>query len=256
MGVRIATWNVNGIRACVKHGFFDWFDREQFDVVCLQETKAREEQLDPGVIAPMGYQSYWHSAEKAGYSGVAVYTKTEPLGVHYGLGVPEIDREGRVLTLEFADFQVISAYFPNSGRDHSRLDYKLDFCRAMLAYCQDLQKRGKHFVLCGDYNIAHREIDLKNPKSNHKTAGFLPAERAWMDQFTEAGFVDCFRQFEPGPDHYTWWSYRPGVRARNIGWRIDYQCVNPELADRVLETTHQPEILGSDHCPVVLTIKV
>ncbi len=261
--MKLASWNVNGIRACFRNedqgGFMQWFEDEKADVVCLQETKAHPDQLGDlfhaPLLNPLKYHAFWHPAEKAGYSGVAIYSKKEPLRVQEGIGASEIDREGRVLVAEFPKFTLINAYFPNSQRDHARLPYKLVFCRKMLKFCEKLQSEGKNIVLCGDFNIAHKEIDLKNPKSNQENPGFLPEERAWMDQFVQAGYVDSFRHFNSEPDHYTWWSYRPGVRERNIGWRIDYFAVNGEFKDRMKRAYHQPLVRGSDHCPVILELK-
>ncbi len=254
--MKLSTWNVNGIRAASRTNLLPWLENENADIVCLQETKASPTQLDGALLHPHSYHSYWHSAQKAGYSGVAVYSKKEPLHVEYGIGVPEIDAEGRVLLLEYPDFTLINAYFPNSQRDHARLGYKISFCEKMLAKCQELRAAGKNLVLCGDFNIAHRAIDLKNPKSNENNAGFLPEERSWMDQFLKTGYVDTFRHFNSDPDHYTWWSYRPGVREKNIGWRLDYFVVNEEFQDRLKSAVHQPQTRGSDHCPVVLQLRV
>lgn len=255
--MKIVSWNVNGIRACERGGFVDWFKTEEADVVCLQEVKAFVEQLGEEVRHPLGYRSVFHSAKKPGYSGVALYSRREPLAVTTGIGIEAIDNEGRVLAAEFpGDLVVVSAYFPNSQREHQRLGFKLEFCAAMREYCDRLRAKGKHLVLCGDYNIAHTEIDLKNPKSNQKNAGFLPEERAWMTSFLQAGYVDTFRELHPGETgHYTWWSYRPGVREKNVGWRIDYHCVNPELRDRIQDASILPEVYGSDHCPIRLTLK-
>ena len=255
--MKIQSWNVNGIRAAQKKGFEKWLAECGADVVCLQETKATREQLDAFLVSPKGYQSQWHSAEKLGYSGTAIYSKKEPSNVVVGMGIPQIDREGRVLIAEFDSqkLAVINAYFPNSQREHTRLDYKLEFCDAMLKMCQKYVKKGMNIVLCGDYNIAHEAIDLKNPKQNENNAGYLPEERAWMTKFLGAGYVDTFRHFEKGPGHYTWWSYRPGVREKNIGWRLDYHCVNEGFMDRVKASTIYPKVLGSDHCPVELTLK-
>jgi exodeoxyribonuclease III len=258
----LLTWNVNGIRAAQKNGFFKWFAEQSADVVCMQETKARPEQLDEEALHPLKYHSYWHSAEKPGYSGVAIYSRKEPLDVRYGIGIPDIDREGRVLIAEYADFVLLNAYFPNSQREHTRLPYKLAFCDRMLEFLEAYRAKGKSVVLCGDFNIAHRAIDLKNPKQNEKNAGYLPEERAWMEKFVGGGeapgsynYIDTFRHFNSDPGHYTWWSYRPGVREKNIGWRLDYFVVNPELRDRLKACVNQPQIRGSDHCPVRLEIK-
>lgn len=253
--MKLASWNVNGIRAAHRSGFLEWFEDECADIVCLQETKARIEQLDQALHHPLGYHSFWHSAEKPGYSGVAIYSRTEPLSVKIGLGHPEIDREGRVLVAEFPGFVLLNCYFPNSQRDHARLGYKLDFCREILKVCQGVRAGGKNLVICGDFNIAHQEIDLRNPKANENNAGFLPEERAWMTEFIGQGFVDVFRERVPEPNHYTWWSYRPGVREKNIGWRLDYHLVNQELREAVEGVAHRPLIKGSDHCPVILELK-
>lgn len=252
---RIYSWNVNGIRACSKKGFLDWLRDSDADLVAIQESKAHLEQLDLSLVSPKMYQSFWHSAEKKGYSGTAVYTKHDPINVSYGLGEFFEDTEGRVLTVEMKNYTLVNAYFPNSQRDHARLDFKLLFCDAMLEYLQSLRSKGKNIILCGDYNIAHKEIDLKNPKSNRNTAGFLPEERSWMTEYLSAGYIDAFRKFEQSPDHYTWWSYRAGVRPRNIGWRIDYFTANVEFEDRLHSCSHLPDIMGSDHCPVALEIK-
>ena len=253
--MKIISWNVNGIRAAGRSGFAKWFEDVGADVVCIQETKANPEQLDALLLNPLKYHSYWHSSQKPGHSGTAIYSKKEPLSVKNGIGVPAIDHEGRVIVAEYKDFTLINTYFPNSQREHTRLDYKLEFCDQILKYCNQLKQAGKNLVLCGDFNIAHQEIDLKNPKSNTNNAGFLPEERAWMTQFLNAGYIDTFRHFTQDPNHYTWWSYRPGVREKNIGWRLDYHCVNEEFKGRLKNMLHQPEIRGSDHCPVLLEIK-
>ncbi|MGZ3709245.1 MAG: exodeoxyribonuclease III [Bdellovibrionota bacterium] len=254
--MKLLSWNVNGIRSCGRKTFADWFTTELPDALCVQETKASAEQLDEALLHPAGYHSYWHSAEKPGYSGVAIYSKKEPLRIQSGLGIPEIDREGRVLIAEYNEFTLVNAYFPNSQREHTRLPYKLAFCAEMLKYCNLLKAAGKNVVLCGDLNIAHREIDLKNPKTNVDNAGFLPEERAWMDQFIDReGYVDTFRHFNKEGGNYTWWSYRPGVRAKNIGWRLDYFICNPEFNDRLAAVSHQCAVTGSDHCPVELRIR-
>lgn len=253
--MKLISWNVNGLRACQGKGFLKWFEEQKADVVCLQEIKVNQDQLDLFMQNPGGYSSYWHSAEKAGYSGVAIYSKKEPLNVKIGMGVPEIDREGRVLIAEYQNFTLINAYFPNSQRDHGRLGYKLSFCDEMMKLTEKIRKKGGNVVVCGDFNIAHKEIDLKNPKTNQDNAGFLPEERAWMEKYLNKGYVDTFRNFTPDPDHYTWWSYRPGVRERNIGWRIDYFVTNQEFKDRLKAAEHQHKVKGSDHCPVVLQLK-
>lgn len=253
--MKLLSWNVNGIRSVETKGFLQWFENQNADVVCLQETKASEDQLSEAVRHPAGYHSYWYSASKKGYSGLAIYSRKEPLSIRTGLGHPEIDCEGRVQIAEYSDFVLVNAYFPNSQRDHARLGYKLLFCEKMFETLNELRASGKAVVLCGDTNIAHQDIDLKNPKANLKNAGFLPEERAWMTKFLAAGYVDTFRHFEPGPGHYTWWSYRPTIRERNIGWRLDYFITGPELKDRLSGAAHQTTTMGSDHCPIELTLR-
>lgn len=249
--LRFVSWNVNGIRAVEKKGFIEMLPEFDADVISLQETKAQPEQLSESLKNINGYTSYWHSAERKGYSGVAFYTRIEPEAVHYGLGISEFDSEGRVLTLEFDSYYLINIYFPNSGDKLKRLDYKLRFNNALLGYASQLQQK-KSVILCGDFNVAHKEIDLKNPKSNVKNAGFTPEERAWMDSFVAAGFVDTFRMLNQEPDQYTWWSYRFNARAKNVGWRIDYFCVSEEARTRVQDAAILKDIMGSDHCPVEL----
>ena len=254
--MKLITWNVNGIRAAQRNGFVKWFEDQAADIVCVQEIKATPDQLDGLLKHPMNYHSYWHSAQKPGYSGVALFSKTEPLSVKTeGLGNPKFDQEGRVIIAEYSSFHLVNAYFPNSQRDHARLNYKIDFCATMQSLLDSLNKSGKAVILCGDFNIAHKPIDLRNPKANEDCAGYLPEERAWMDQLTERGYLDTFRHFTPDPYHYTWWSYRPGVRAKNIGWRLDYFVINKESADLLKSVQHQPEVKGSDHCPVLLQLK-
>lgn len=256
----IATWNVNGIRACGSKGLFQkWFEEVKADVVCIQEAKAFPGQVNEELNHPLGYHSFWNPAKKPGYSGVTVYSKHEPLSVREGFQnptVPDADTEGRVITVEFKNVTVINAYFPNSQREHTRLPFKEAFCQAMIEHCEAIRAAGKNLVLCGDFNIAHQEIDLRNPKQNMNNAGFLPEERAWMDHYLDVKkYVDVFRHFEKGGGHYTWWSYRPGVREKNIGWRLDYHVVNPEFIDRAESASIHCEARGSDHCPVLLKLR-
>jgi exodeoxyribonuclease-3 len=253
--MKIISWNVNGIRAVAQKGFLNWFEQQNADIVCLQETKAHQDQLDASLINPLNYHSKFFSAQKKGYSSVVTYSKKEPIDIHVGMNIDEFDNEGRVLTYEFLDSVVINAYFPNSQEAGARLDYKLRFCEAMLKFCESFRQKGKNVILCGDYNIAHTPIDLKNPKANEKNAGYLPEERAWMTKFLGTGYVDAFRKFEKGPEHYTWWSYRFSARSKNIGWRIDYFATNPEFEDQLKSCTHQHTVKGSDHCPIVLETK-
>lgn len=257
--IRLSSWNVNGIRAATKGGLVDWLKSEDADVVCFQEIKAVAEQLPAELgefIGKNKYHAFWSSAEKAGYSGVGLLSKVEPLSVQAGIGHPVADIEGRSLTAEFSDFYALSLYFPNSQRDHARLGFKLEFCAAIEKHIKKLMKTGKHVVLMGDFNIAHNDIDLRNPKTNRDNAGFLPEERAWMEKFLNAGFVDAFRHFEQGGGHYTWWSYRPGVREKNVGWRIDYHVTDAGLKDRLVKCEILPDVFGSDHCPIRLEMKV
>lgn len=253
--IRMASWNVNGIRSVYQKGFSRWLDDTNADIICLQETKAHEGQLPPELNTPTGYRSFWHSALKKGYSGVVTFCKHPPLQVLKGIDDPQIDAEGRVLTLEFDSFYLINAYFPNSQREHGRLKFKCDFCDKILAFAEKLRDSGKEIILCGDFNIAHQPIDLKNPKSNANNAGFLPEERACFDALLKKNYIDCFRLFNQNPEHYTWWSYRPGVREKNIGWRLDYFCASNTLRDRIIGTYHQPQVMGSDHCPVILELR-
>lgn len=249
----VISWNVNGIRAVQGKGFLDWLGTAAPDVCCLQETKALPGQLDAELLEPAGYRSLWHSAERKGYSGVAAYVRREPLSVE-PLGTPEFDLEGRTMILEYPGVSILNCYFPNSQEAGARLDYKLAFCDAILDKCRELVGRGRHIVLCGDYNIAHQPIDLANPRQNEKNPGYLPEERAWMTKFLAAGFVDTFRQFCAEPNQYTWWSYRFHAREKNIGWRIDYHCVDQALAPRVRQSRILPDVTGSDHCPVFIEL--
>ena len=253
--MRIISWNVNGIRAVEKRGFFDWLKKEDPDILCLNETKAEPGQLAPHFIKPEGtaYTSFWASAKKRGYSGVAIYTKEQPQDVRH-LGKPEFDDEGRVLIADYKKFSLIAAYFPNSQDERKRLDYKLAFNHAMLSLCKSIVKKGRHFLLCGDYNVAHTPIDLARPKANENNAGYLPEEREWMDKFLAAGYVDTFRHFHPGETGcYSWWSYMGQAREKNIGWRIDYHCVDTGFLPKVKSSIIRPEITGSDHCPVEIS---
>lgn len=248
------SWNVNGLRAALGKGLLEILQRTDADIVALQEIKALPEQVPEEIRNLPGYQTFWHPAEKKGYSGTAVWTRTAPLQVLYGLNVPEIDREGRVLTLEFADFFFINAYFPNAQPELKRLDYKLAFDAAILNHLNRLKAR-KSVVLCGDFNVAHREIDLARPQENRGNPGFSDEERAWMDTLLASGYVDIFRQFCPDPGHYTWWSYRSGARAKNIGWRIDYFVVDERSSSRVADAAISSAIHGSDHCPITLRFR-
>ena len=249
----LISWNVNGIRAVIKKNFASFVSEHQPDVLCLQETKARAEQVDlPLELA--GYRNYWNSAEKPGYSGTAIFTRDEPLSITYGIGMDEHDTEGRVITAEFGDFYLVTVYTPNSQNELRRLPYRQQWDADFLAYCKGLES-SKPVIFCGDLNVAHREIDLARPKQNRHSAGFSDEERASFDKILEAGFIDSFRHFYPDKaDAYSWWSYRAGARGKNVGWRIDYFCVSPALIDQVKSAEILSEVMGSDHCPVVLEL--
>jgi exodeoxyribonuclease-3 len=252
--MRIISWNVNGFRAALGKGFADWLAQCGADAVLLQETKVEPEQLSPAERDPAGYAGVWNwSKGRKGYSGTACLLRTPPAAHSFGLRDPRFRGEGRVIRLEYPDFYLFNIYFPNGQKDEERLGYKMGFYDAFLAEAQEL-RRTKPVIVGGDFNTAHTEIDLKNAKANEKTSGFLPIERAWIDAFIAAGYVDTFRMFEKGPDHYSWWSFRANARAKNVGWRIDYFFVSDELKDRVQAAWIAPEVQGSDHCPVGLEI--
>lgn len=249
--MKLISWNVNGLRACAGKGFFDFFKAEDADIFCLGETKMQPDQADFDFA---GYHQYWNSAEKKGYSGVAVFTKAEPLRVCYGLGIDEHDHEGRVLTLEFEHFYLVNVYTPNSQNELARLDYRMQWEDDFRAYLMELDKK-KPVVLCGDLNVAHEEIDLKNPKSNRGSAGFSDQERGKMTELLSSGFTDTFRALYPErTGAYTWWSYRFNARKNNAGWRIDYFIVSDRLLPRVRDNIIHAEVEGSDHCPVELVL--
>lgn len=246
---------MNGLRAIERKGFVPWLATELPDILCLQETKAHPNQLSEELLHPTGYQAYFASADRKGYSGVAVYSRRAPLDVS-NFGDSIFDSEGRLIVLHFDEYSVVNGYFPNSQESGARLSYKLEFCEGLKEKLDSLVRGGHNVVICGDYNIAHREIDLARPHANEQSPGFLPEERAWMSSFLEAGYVDTFRSFEPSGGHYTWWSYRAGARRRNIGWRIDYHCVNEAFASRVTQSRIRAEVTGSDHCPVELSLSL
>ncbi len=248
-GQQFLSWNVNGLRAALGKGLLDVIAAYDADIVALQEIKVQLDQLPKDILELKGYQQFWHPAEKKGYSGTAILSKHAPLQVYYGIGASDIDREGRVLTLEFDDYYLINAYFPNAQPELRRMDFKQAFNQAMLAYMNRLRQE-KTVVLCGDLNVAHKEIDLARPKENRQNPGFSDEERAWMDSFVAAGYVDTFRKFCPDPGQYSWWSYRSNAREKNIGWRIDYFMVDAASADRVTDAAIHSEVFGSDHCPV------
>ena len=249
---KLISWNVNGLRACVGKGFLEYFKEADADIFCIQESKLQEGQIS---LDLPGWHQYWNYAEKKGYSGTAVFTKAEPLAVSYGIGMEEHDQEGRVITLEFPEFYLTTVYTPNSQEGLKRLDYRMKWEDDFLAYMQSLDAK-KPVIWCGDLNVAHREIDLKNPKTNRKNAGFTDEERAKMTHVLESGFIDTFRYFYPDAEGiYSWWSYRFKAREKNAGWRIDYFIVSERLKDRLEDAKIHTEIFGSDHCPVELLLK-
>ena len=250
--MKLVSWNVNGIRACVRKGFLDYFNEVDADMFCLQETKLQEGQIE---LDLEGYYQYWNYAEKKGYSGTAIFTKKEPISVKYGLGIEEHDKEGRVITLEYEDFYLVNVYTPNSQMELKRLDYRMKWEDDFRNYLVELDNN-KPVILCGDLNVAHKEIDLKNPSTNRRNAGFTDEERDKMTKLLESGFIDSFRYFYPDKeDAYTWWSYITRARERNAGWRIDYFVVSEKLEERMVDAEIHSEIMGSDHCPVALEIK-
>lgn len=254
---RILSWNVNGIRAVYKKGFVDWFKKENPDILCLQETKAHPDQLTDDLLNVNGYKSYFSSSiVKKGYSGVAIYTKQEPIKVDHGFGIPKFDDEGRIIIADYKSFTLINIYYPNGKMSPERLQYKMDFYDAFLEYADKLIQNGKNLVICGDVNTAHKEIDLARPKENVKISGFLPAERDWMDKFLSHGYVDTFRMFNNQAEQYTWWDMQSRARERNVGWRIDYFFVSENFKKNVKNAFIMPEVLGSDHCPVGVDISV
>ena len=249
---KMISWNVNGLRACLGKGFLEYLKESDADIFCIQESKLQEGQVE---LELPGYHQYWNYAEKKGYSGTAMFTKEEPVSVAYGLGIEEHDHEGRVITAEFPEYYVVTCYTPNSQDGLKRLDYRMQWEDAFRAYLKALETK-KPVIFCGDLNVAHQEIDLKNPKTNRKNAGFSDEERAKFTEFLEAGFVDTFRYFYPDQEGiYSWWSYRFSARAKNAGWRIDYFCVSESLKDRLVDAKIHTEVMGSDHCPVELDIQ-
>ena len=250
--MKLISWNVNGIRACVKKGFLDYFNEQDADIFCIQETKLQEGQIDLNLE---GYYQYWNYAKKKGYSGTAIFSKKKPLSVSYGLNIEEHDKEGRIITLEFENFYMITVYTPNSQTELARLDYRMKWEDDFKAYLKDLNIK-KHVILCGDLNVAHKEIDLKNPKNNVNNPGFTVFEREKLTNLLNEGFIDSFRYLYPDKEFiYSWWSYRFNARKKNAGWRIDYFLTSDKLQDKIEDALIDTEILGSDHCPVILILK-
>jgi exodeoxyribonuclease III len=257
--MRLYSWNTNGIRAAVKHGMLDWLKKNSPDILCVQETKVSDPQsvLSEEILSPSGYYSYWNwPAAKKGYSGVAIYTKEKPLEVLNNLGVSAFDTEGRILIAHYPDFSVLNAYFPNGKKNKERLDYKMGFYDAFLDVCNMLVRDNKKLVMCGDFNTAHKEIDLAHPRENEGVSGFLPMERAWIDKYVSSGYHDTLRMFNGGPGIYTWWDMKTRARERNIGWRIDYVFVSDNFKNRVKNAFVEAGVFGSDHCPAGIEFDV
>ena len=254
--LKLASWNVNGIRAIAKKGLFEWLEKGKADIVCLQETKISPDDLTSELAQPNGYHSYWSHAKKKGYSGCVIYTKEKPLSIKHGFGIERFDCEGRTLIAEYAKFVLFNIYFPNGKANSERLQYKMDFYDAFLDYANTLRKKGKPLIICGDYNTAHKEIDLARPKQNETESGFLPMERAWMDKLVASGYIDTFRLFNKEPDNYTWWHMRTAARARNVGWRIDYFFASEEMKTMLSAAGIESNVMGSDHCPITLELKL
>lgn len=256
--MKVISWNVNGIRAWEKKGCYEWFKKQNSDFFCVQETKAHPEQLSDALRNPDGYFAYYdHARVRKGYSGVAIFTPHEPEKVEYGFGIPELDNEGRQLALFYKDFVIINCYFPNGGSSPEKFDFKLKYFEQFLKYIKKIEKRGyKKIIFCGDVNVAHNEIDLARPKENKNSVGFLPIERAWIDEVITHGYVDTFRNKYPEKIQYSWWDMKTFSRERNVGWRIDYLFVSPALASRVKNSIIADDVTGSDHCPIILEVEI
>ncbi len=248
--IKILSWNVNGLRAVHKKGFLDWFGKVNPDILCIQETKAHEEQLPDELKNISGYNSYFCSGERKGYSGVALYTKEKPISIKKSFGDAKFDNEGRILIAEYPGFYLFNIYFPNGKASPERLKFKMEFYDAFLDYANKLKKKGNKIIVCGDVNTAHKEIDIARPKENSTVSGFLPEERAWIDRFIEKGYIDTFRIFNQEPNNYTWWDMVTRARERNVGWRIDYFFVSENTKDEIKDAFILPDVMGSDHCPI------
>lgn len=254
--IKLFSWNVNGLRAVHRKGYFlEFLERVRPDIVGIQETKCRPEQLTDELLNTPGYHTYWAAAERAGYSGTALYSRREPLTVRAGFGIEEYDREGRTIVADYGDFVFITAYFPNGSRDHSRVPFKMNYKADFLAFVEGLRAQGRSVIFCGDINTSHRPIDLARPRQNQNTTGFLPLEREWLDQVVALGYLDTFRALYPDKEGaYTWWSQVTFSRTKNVGWRLDYFFITPDLLPRVIDAEIHPDVEGSDHCPVSLTL--
>jgi exodeoxyribonuclease-3 len=254
--IRILCWNVNGIRAIDRKGFLPWFYQERPDILCLQEIKAQPGEIPSSIENPKGYFAYWSIPQRKGYSGVATLSKEKPIQVNTSLNNEKIDIEGRVIISRYPQLTLFNVYFPNGKSSAERLRYKMDFYNKFLAFLDPLQKKGERLVICGDFNTAHEEIDLARPRENMEISGFLPMERAWMDEIMAHGFVDSFRYFNKEPNNYTWWSMRTHARERNVGWRIDYILVSKNMLDSVTKASILPQVMGSDHCPLEIKLLI
>jgi len=253
--VKICTWNVNGIRACSQKGFFEFWEGEDPDIFCLQETKAHPDQLTPEIVSPEGWHAHWSSAYRRGYSGTAVYSRMEPKEVKHGIGIRKFDTEGRFVICDYGDFVLFNIYFPNGSAREERHNYKQEFLKKLNLYLKNLIKQGREVIVLGDYNVAYMEIDVYDPVRLSKVSGFLPEERKWFQDFLDLGFIDAFRHFHPEePDWYSWWSYRENARVGNRGWRIDHICITKGLLPRLTNAEILSEQTGSDHCPVTITL--
>ena len=248
--MRLLSWNVNGLRAIYRKNFIQWFEDEEADIYCIQETKSHLEQLPKKLVERPGYEGYFAQAERKGYSGVALWSKVKPDKVSYELGLPRFDSEGRLIEVAYEDFTLFNVYFPNGKASRERLQYKMEYYETFLKRMSDLLREDRKIVICGDVNTAHQEVDLARPKENEKVSGFLPIEREWIDRLLELGFIDTFRYFQNEPGHYSWWDYKTRARERNVGWRIDYFYISNNLKDNLKSAFIESEVMGSDHCPI------
>ncbi len=254
--LKIISWNINGIRAALNKGFLEWLAREKPDILCLQETKAHQDQLDTKLLEAEGYHTFWEYPERKGYSGVALFSREKPLVLSTGFGKDVIDTEGRVIIAQYPQFTLMNIYFPNGKQNDDRRKYKMDFYDVFLSFADMLRKQGGKIIVCGDVNTAHKEIDLARPKENSKVSGFLPEERAWIDKFIDHGYIDIFRKFNDKPNQYTWWDMKSGARERNVGWRIDYFFISSNLEPDIANAFLMSEVMGSDHCPIGITVRI
>jgi exodeoxyribonuclease-3 len=252
--MKIITYNVNGIRSAINKGLLEWVKGTKADILCFQEVKATADQIDETPFKELGYTSYWFTAQKKGYSGVAIFTKVVPKHIEYGCGIEKYDFEGRVIRVDFEDFSVMNVYMPSGSSGEERQQFKFEWMDDFFIYINELKKKHPNLIVCGDYNICHKPIDIHNPKSNVNSSGFLPEEREWMGKLFDSGFIDAFRYFNQEPHHYTWWSYRANSRNKNLGWRIDYQAVTKEMESRLKRSVILSDAIHSDHCPVLLEI--